>query len=357
MTRMMTTLGAALLALAVGPVPQSPYPDGLYAEVDTVKGTIVLQLEFEKTPITVANFVGLSEGAIANTSQPAGVPFYNGSRFYRVVPGHVIQTGSREATEATGIGFQFPNEIRLPELNHGRAGMVNMANTGPNTNTCHWCITLGDRSYLDGDYTVFGHVVSGMDVVFSIAKEDEIRSIRIVRVGKAAEAFRPTTESFRQMVDAAKQRVREAEVKKQTDEARTIATRWPAALTATDGVKYVITRQGRGSRPAAGTTVRVRYSGTSLYDWSFVSTADGGKPYFGSAPEVFDYVIGKAETQVNRGFDAMVTQMAHGERRTIIVPAAVAYGIPGHYGTEQPGRPRFHISPNTVLVYEVEVLQ
>jgi cyclophilin family peptidyl-prolyl cis-trans isomerase len=358
MTWTNAALGAVLLAVSLDPVPQSPYPDGLYAEVETVKGRIVLQLEFEKTPMTVANFVGLAEGTIAIPSQPAGVPFYDGSRFYRVVPGHVIQTGNHEATEATNtIGYEFPNEIRLPELNHGRAGMVNMANNGPHTNTCHWCILLGDRSYLDGDYTVFGHVVSGMDVVFAIAKDDEIRSIRIVRVGKAAEAFRPTTQSFLHMVAAAQQRVRQDEAKKQADEARMVASRWPAARAGADGVKYVVTRRGSGAVPAAGTTMKVRYSGTSLHDWTFVSTADGGQPYFGSEPEAFDFVSGKADIQVNRGFDAMVARMAPGETRTIIVPGAAAYGIPGYYGQQQPGRRRFHISPNTTLVYEVEVLK
>ena len=348
---------AAVAAGIAWPAPQAPYPDGLYAEVRTVKGTIVLQLEFEKTPMTVANFVGLAEGTIDNSLRPPGVPFYDGSRFYRVVPGHVIQTGSREASEAVGIGYQFPNEIRLPELNHGRAGMLNMANSGPNTNTCHWCITLGDRSYLDGDYTVFGHVIRGMDVVFSIAQGDEIASVRIVRVGEAAQRFRPTTVSFRRMADEARARVRVEEAKKKADEEKMIATRWPSAETASNGVRSILTRKGQGPVPAAGEILRVRYSGASLGGWTFVSTADGGRPSFGAAPEPFDFVAGRAAVQVNRGFDAIVSRMTHGETRTIIVPAALAYGVPGFYEKEKPGQKRFHISPNTTLVYEVEVLR
>jgi cyclophilin family peptidyl-prolyl cis-trans isomerase len=349
------TSALLLIATAIGS-SQARYPDGLYAEVETVKGTIVLQLEFEKTPMTVANFVGLAEGTIRNTSTPPGVPFYDGSTFYRVVPGHVIQTGNREGSEEVSIGYEFPNEIRLPELNNDRAGMVLMANTGPNTNTCHWCITLGDRSYLDGDYTVFGHVVSGMDVVFSIVKGDAIRHVKIIRVGPAAERFRPTNESFREMVARAKKRVRVEEARKQADEQRTIAKRWPSATTTAEGVKFVIQREGQGGALRPGEVVSVSYSGTSLAGWTFVSTADG-KPYFGTTPRPFDFVVGRTGAQVNRGFDAVVSQMKRGEKRTVIVPAALAYGTSGYYDKEQPGRRRFHISPNTTLVYEVEVLR
>src|SRR3954469_25493419 len=90
--------------------PQTPYPDGLYAEVKTNKGMIVLQLEFEKTPMTVANFVGLAEGTIENKSFPPGKPFFDGTVFHRVVPGHVIQTGQAKAA-VTAPGYTFPNEI------------------------------------------------------------------------------------------------------------------------------------------------------------------------------------------------------------------------------------------------------
>ena len=163
--------------------------DGLYAEVTTHKGLIVMQLELEKTPMTVANFVGLAEGTIKNAAFAEGTPYFNGTKFHRVAPGHVIQCGIPAGSKAEGPGYEFPNEIH-PDLSHGRAGMVNMANSGPHTNAGQWCIMLGDRSYLDGDYTVFGRVVEGLDVVFSIAQGDEIQKVKIIRAGKAAKAFR-----------------------------------------------------------------------------------------------------------------------------------------------------------------------
>ncbi|MGH9393908.1 MAG: peptidylprolyl isomerase, partial [Terriglobales bacterium] len=165
--RPLSTLIAALALTALG-VAQSPSrAPGLYAEVQTSKGLIVIQLKPELTPMAVANFVGLSEGTIANAALDAGQPFFDGSSFNRVVPGHVIQTGIPRSGRARGPGYTFPNEIDV-RLSHNHAGAVNMANGGPGTNASQWCITLGDRSYLDGDYTVFGEVVEGLPVVMSI---------------------------------------------------------------------------------------------------------------------------------------------------------------------------------------------
>src|SRR6185295_13650838 len=159
--------------------PQNSYPDGLYAEVKTNKGVIVLQLEYEKTPMTVSNFVGLAEGTIENKALPLGTPFFDGTVFHRVVPGHVIQAGQAKAT-VTAPGYTFPNEIDS-SLSHGKAGMLGMANGGPHTNSSQFYITLGDRSYLDGNYTVFGHVIRGMDVVMSIVQGDAVETVKIVR--------------------------------------------------------------------------------------------------------------------------------------------------------------------------------
>jgi len=348
------TLIVAMAATNFAHSQTKNYPDGMYAEVSTNKGMIVLQLEYKRTPMTVANFVGLAEGTIENSAFPRGTPYFDGTKFHRVVAGHVIQTGIPANGKTEGPGYQFPNEIRLPELNHDRAGNLNMANSGPHTNGSQWCITLGDRSYLNGDYTVFGHVVQGMEVVFSIAQGDEVKSVRIVRVGTAAEKFKPTTESFHKLVAAAEVRVRQADEQKSADEGKMIRRTWPRAQTLDNGVRYVVLREGAGETPAAGDRLRVSYAGRYLKGISFVSTADGGKPYFGDTPEPFEFVAGKA--LVNRGFDAAVSGMKKGEKRVLIVPPGQGYGTSGYYSRDVPGRKRFHISPDITLVYEVEVL-
>ena len=93
-------------------------PEGIYAEIQTSRGLITALLEHERVPLTVTNFVGLAEGTIQNDALPLGVPFFDGSTFHRVVPGHVIQGGVPAATEQRTPGYTFVNEIH-PELSHG----------------------------------------------------------------------------------------------------------------------------------------------------------------------------------------------------------------------------------------------
>src|SRR5271166_5493853 len=221
----LTMLAAALLLAAPN---QATRPDGLYAEIRTSKGLIVARLEPDLTPLAVANFVGLAEGAISNAAFDPGRPFYDGSVFHRVVPGHVIQTGIPQSDRARNPGYMFPNEIHA-RLSHNHLGALNMANGGPNTNASQFCIMLGDRSYLDGDFTVFGDTVEGLDVVKRVERNDAIESIRIVRVGAKAQAFHPATESFQAMVKAAEQRVAEHAAKKNAEERDWIAFNYPKA--------------------------------------------------------------------------------------------------------------------------------
>jgi len=214
------------LAIILCSCSSAPYPEGVYAELETDKGRIVLQLEFEKTPVTVANFVGLAEGRLENEALPMGAPYFDGTVFHRVVPGHVIQAGSPAGDGNGELGYTIPNEI-APGLGHGSAGMLGMANGGPHTNGSQFYITLGDRSYLDGDYTVFGHVIQGMEVVKEIVQGDIVHEILIVRVGRAARRFEVNEESFRTMVEEAERAVAEAAVKKQEAEEALIHSRWP----------------------------------------------------------------------------------------------------------------------------------
>lgn len=325
--------------------------DGLYAEVNTSKGLIVLQLEFEKVPMTVANFVGLAEGTIDNAVLPRGKPYFNGSRWHRVVPGHVIQCGMAARSSSDGPGYDYPNEI-VPELSHDHAGAVGIANAGPHTNGSQWYITLGDRSYLDGDYTVFGNVITGLDVLPLITQEDSIKTIKIIRVGKAAEAFRPTTETFKAQVLERKYAALAAEKKRREDEEQFIQQNWPYAQIIT---RQYIAQEGNGPSPRRGDKLIVKYKGQILGGDSFVSTSDAGKPWYGESPATFEYVVGT--TTINPGFDAAVGQMRRGERRVLILNAGIAYGLSGYYPPERKGEKRFHVGPYKTIVYEVEVLE
>jgi cyclophilin family peptidyl-prolyl cis-trans isomerase len=352
------------LFLVAAALPAAQRPDGLYAEIRTNKGLIVARLEPDLVPMTVANFVGLAEGAIANAAFDPGRPFYDGSVWGRVVPGHVIQGGAPQGGRSRGPGYQFPNEIHA-KLNHGRAGMLNMANGGPSTNASQYCITLGDRSYLDGDFNVFGEVVEGLDVVMRIAQGDVMESVRIVRVGAKAQAFHPTTESFQAMVKAAEKRVAEHIELKRAAERDWIAKHYPKAVGPENGV--LTERLAEGKLASSPGPLRVRYRGIEVryvgdiigrtgppIDPIAFGSRDNGLPAFIDPPQAFPYEPGK--TKINRGLDAVLAAMQPGERRIVIVPAAEAYGRAGLYPPEIKGQRRFVVSPNALLVYDVEVL-
>jgi peptidyl-prolyl cis-trans isomerase A (cyclophilin A) len=162
--------------------------DGMYAEMTTNKGVIILQLEFEKTPLTVANFVGLAEGAIENTAKKAGVPFYDSLKFHRVIKDFMVQGGDPLGNGSGGPGYKFKDEI-VPELKHTGPGIFSMANAGPTTNGSQFFITHKETPWLNGRHTVFGHVIQGQDVVDAIVQGDIIVTVKIIRKGKPAKKF------------------------------------------------------------------------------------------------------------------------------------------------------------------------
>jgi Xaa-Pro dipeptidase len=341
-----------VIRTSASPAAGAALPDGLYAELRTNKGPIVLRLEYERAPMTVASFVGLAEGTIDNKALPPGAPFFDGTVFHRVVPGHVVQAGMAIAG-ASSPGYSFPNEI-VPSLSHGRAGMLGMANAGPHTNSSQFYVTLGDRSYLDGNYTLFGEVQSGMDVVKAIVQGDWIDHVRIVRVGERAKAFRSDTATFKAMAADAEARVKAADEKKAHDEAAIIRKNWPRATTSPKGALFVVRKRGQGTPFPAGKTVVVRYTGRLLDGRPIASSADEGRPIPGTAAQPFDYVIGK--TRINPALDEAIADMRAGERRTLIAQGQAGYGRSGFTAKEKPGEKRFVISPNTTLVYEVEIV-
>lgn len=334
-------------------------PDGIYADLNTNRGKISLMLDYKKAPMTVANFIGLAEGTLTNATYPAGVPFFKESIWHRVVKGHVIQGGEPATVkdpakdDVNSTGYELPNEIT--DLKHSKPGMVGMANGGPNTNTCEFYITLADRSYLDGNYTLFGEVVDGMDIVNKIEKGDTIHSVIIIRAGADAEKFVVNDGTFKELVDNQWNKVNhEKELKDQRTE-KFISDNYKDLKKLPDGLRYKIIREGKGEVPQDGAQLTVEYSGKIPGGFNFVSSSDDGKPVDGTSPSKFTHMLGKEG--LVKGLEEALRNMKPGEKRVIIIPAKLAYGEDAaFYGKEIHEGNRFVISPGVTLILDVNLI-
>lgn len=201
---------AGLLALVcavrlrAAEVASPALPDGLYAEFTTPRGVVIAELFYQQAPLMCANFTGLAEGTLA---PKGGHPFYSGLTWYRVVPGFVIQSGNPGLKdtddEAKPIPHHFPDEF-VPGLRHDAAGILSMANAGPDTNSCEFFFTLAPVQRLNYLHSVFGRTVRGLEVLPQIRQDDPV-SIRILRIGAAARAFKNDPATFAALAAAAKQ--------------------------------------------------------------------------------------------------------------------------------------------------------
>jgi len=308
--------------------------DGLYADIETNRGQIILALEYEKTPITVANFVGLAEGTI-DGGQDKGEPFYDGLTFHRVISDFMIQGGCPLGNGTGGPGYTFPDEIRN-DLKHSGPGILSMANSGQGTNGSQFFITHVATPWLDGKHTVFGHVVRGQEVVDSIRQGDRIRHIKILRIGPEVRDYSVTDDGFRKMLQNAMSESERALLKQYEEDLAEVARRWPDAETTSSGLRYIVLEKGRGSRrPRMGTKVTVHYTGRLLDGSTLDSSIVRGEP---------------AQFEVGRvipGWNEALMDMTKGEKRLLIIPPDLAYGKRGYPGI---------IPPYSFLIFEAELL-
>ena len=340
-------------------------PEGLYAKIETNKGTIVLQLEYDKTPITVANFVTLAEGKNEFVTNPnlKNRPFFDGLKFHRVIEDFMIQTGDPLGTGSGDAGYKFKDEITNMRFDKG--GVLAMANNGAGTNSSQFFITHLETPWLDGKHTVFGHVVEkGMQVVNQIKQGDFVKSVVIIRNGEAANKF-DAVKVFKDyyIVEAENQKKLQAELDAynakfkvvQDQKVSEFKTLKAKAIKTNTGLEYVITKKSNGKKPSVGTPIYIHYAGFlengSLFDSSIESVSKTFGKFDAARAQANQYLpipfeYGKKEGLI-AGFIEGIEKLSFGEKAVIFIPSNLGYGAQG-VGP---------IPPNANIIFEIELLE
>ncbi len=339
--------------------------DGIFADIKTSKGDIIVKLEHEKTPVTVANFISLAEGTspfVSNNYKEK--KYYDGLLFHRVMADFMIQTGDPTATGTGNPGYRFKDEI-VDSLIHDKAGILSMANGGPKTNGSQFFITLKATPWLNGIHTVFGEVVEGMAVVDSIGtvatsatpQKDKpitdvvMNTIEIIRNGKDAKQF----DAVQVMTDYFAEE--EAQIaffaKMKSDFAAEVLTQKNNTEALPSGLKILVLKKGDGEAPKIGQKVLVNYAGYmedgSLFDSNYEEVAIRYQVYdekrkLGGGYEPFPMDF-SPDANLIAGFKEGLMSMKVGDKVRLFIPSHLGYGQQD-YGP---------IPANSSLVFDIEI--
>ena len=354
----MKKLIAPLLIILISIGCKTQYPDlesGLYADIKTTKGSIVVKLAHEKAPITVANFVSLSEGNNPMVSEEfKSKKFYNGLKFHRVIANFMIQGGDPTGTGSGGPGYRFDDEFS--DLTHKGAGILSMANSGPATNGIQFFITHKETPWLDGKHSVFGEVVLGLEIVDSIAQNDLIEEIVIIRKGGDARKF-DAPEIFSTYFSEKDEIAKEKEAKQAVIKEKNVARfdkQKENATTTKSGLQYLVTSKGNGAAVTTTNKTNVHYA-VYFVDGTLLETSMEEVAAANNTLNIQRQNAGKylpIEAQVGEdarmieGFKEGLRLLKQGDKATLFLPYTIAYGATGGQG----------IPPQTDLIFEVEIV-
>jgi len=306
--------------------------DGIYALIKTNKGEIIVELAYKKAPLTVINFIALSEGSKKSNKDP-GIPFYDGITFHRVIDDFMIQGGDPQGDGRGGPGYQFVDEFS--DLKHDQPGVLSMANSGPNTNGSQFFITHVPTPWLDGKHSVFGLVAEGMSVVNSIEQGDIIENISIKRIGDQANQFIADEASFREHIEKVNANLKAKQELRQKEFENYVTTSYPGIKKSNLGYFTTITHPGNDKQPKDGQVVSV--------DISFKT--DNGQILRESGSPI-EFILGSG--QIISFIDSNIRDMSIGEDRKIIVTYETVFG-------ENPPD-RVDSPPISILIFELELL-
>jgi len=360
-----TLVFIALFSLAFVGCKSSKFADlgdGIYADIQTSQGDIIVKLEYQKTPVTVANFVSLAEGNSPFVSDSLkDKKYFDGLIFHRIIKDFMIQGGDPSGTGRGNPGYKFKDEFN-DSLRHSKKGMLSMANSGPKTNGSQFFITHKATPWLNDKHTVFGEVVSGMEVVDSIANVQTdprdkpmvpviMKKVEIVRKGKEAKNF----DAVKIMGDYfEEEKVAEATFQKMKEEliAEFAQQKEAGEETPTGLIIYSVT-EGEGEQPKEGQQVMVNYAGYlangDLFDTNIQEVAEkfnqlspGRRDHGGYAPVSMEY---STQARLFPGFREGLLTMKVGDKVRIFMPPHLGLGAQG-------GGP---IPPNSDLIFDVEI--
>ncbi|KAF2508351.1 peptidylprolyl isomerase [Flavobacterium sp. P21] len=333
----------------------SNLPDGLYADIETNKGHIIVELDYKKAPVTVANFVTLAEGKneFVTKDYKKGKPFYDGLKFHRVIENFMIQSGDPEGTGSGDTGYKFKDEIT--DLKFDKPGVLAMANNGPGTNSSQFFITHVETPWLEGRHTIFGHVVEkGQEVVNQIKQDDTIVAITIIRNGEAAKKFDAVKVFHDYFSEIQKEKSKYAGVQK--EKVAYYASIKPKATKTNSGLEFVITEKGSGKKPAIGSQIYIHYAGFledgTLFDSSIADVNKTFGKYDTARAEQNGYQpipfqAGKKDGLIP-GFIEGIEQLSFGDKAVLFIPSHLAYGATGAGGV---------IPPNANIIFEIQLLE
>jgi peptidyl-prolyl cis-trans isomerase A (cyclophilin A) len=354
--------------------------DGIFAEINTNKGLIILQLEYKKAPITVANFISLAQGTNPEVKVEAkkGKPFYDGLKFHRVIKDFMIQGGCPLGTGSGDPGYKFIDEIS--DLKHSGSGILSMANSGPSTNGSQFFITHKETPHLDGRHTVFGKVTKGQEVVDKIEQNDQIISVKINQIGAEAKKFdavKVFTNGFASQKDILdkqeaqkklQQDIMKAEKAKkdqeyyitnktaidanklQIDDLKTTGTKLPS------GVIVKTIKPGNGIIPVNEKEIFIHYAGYLengiLFDSSYEDISKNNGKYdenrkIGNGYLPFPFKYGQKNGLIP-GFIEGLEKMTYNEKTMVFIPANLGYGSNGAGDV---------IPPNSNICFIIELLE
>ncbi|KRD06537.1 peptidylprolyl isomerase [Flavobacterium sp. Root901] len=333
----------------------SNLPDGLYADIETNKGHIIVELDYKKAPITVANFVTLAEGKneFITDEKLKKKPFYDGLKFHRVIEDFMIQSGDPLGTGSGDTGYKFKDEFS--DLKFDKAGVLAMANNGPGTNSSQFFITHVETPWLDNKHTIFGHVVEkGQEVVNKVVQGDNIITVTIIRNGEAAKKFDGVKVFHDYFACIAKEQSKYAGAQK--EKVDYYASIKPKAVKTPTGLEYVITEKGSGKKPAAGTQVYIHYAGFledgTLFDSSIEEVNKAFGKFDAARAEQHGYQpipfqAGRKDGLIP-GFIEGIEKLSFGDKAVLFIPSHLGYGATGAGGV---------IPPNANIIFEVQLLE